>query len=400
MSSAPSPTEVKLAPEAHTERLDLGNGSWVDVTRGWLAEPDALYNSLLENVAWRPSRLFRYDHWVEERRLGSFWQRGNPLPDPGLAPIHKALEKRYQVSFAGFGLIQYRDGRDGQGFHRDTDMRWLDDTLIAILTLGAQRPWYLQASAVEARPLPGTRGDARPLSQCGRSNRHGRALPGRLGALGSVPSARGGRRPGLAPMAPRPQDRTALPRGELQRSPQLLALISPSRIRVLGAAGSGKTTLARQIAERLDLPRLEIDAVFWLPDWKERERSETLRMVREFAEQTQLGDRGELLISYRRCLGRGHRPIRVARPAPLADLCGRGPQDDPAVALQREPLGNGQHRVVEQPLQVATVSTTWSSGRGGRSLATANGGDHWLRISPLVGFGSAVASRCPSSSPG
>jgi alkylated DNA repair dioxygenase AlkB len=30
------------------------------------------------------------------------------------------------------------------GVHSDTDMRWLDDTLIGILTLGAQRPFVLR----------------------------------------------------------------------------------------------------------------------------------------------------------------------------------------------------------------------------------------------------------------
>lgn len=34
--------------------------------------------------------------------------------------------------------------RDGQAFHRDTDMRWLDDTIIAILSLGAQRPCLMR----------------------------------------------------------------------------------------------------------------------------------------------------------------------------------------------------------------------------------------------------------------
>jgi alkylated DNA repair dioxygenase AlkB len=54
------------------------------------------------------------------------------------------LQRRYKVEFAGFSMIQYRDGSDGQGFHRDTDMRWLDDTIIAVLTFGATRPWMLR----------------------------------------------------------------------------------------------------------------------------------------------------------------------------------------------------------------------------------------------------------------
>jgi alkylated DNA repair dioxygenase AlkB len=126
------------------ERLDLGNGAWVDVARGWLADADELFVHLRDEVAWETSRLFRYDHFVEERRLGSSWRPGRPLPHPALADATRTLQHHYKVQFDGFGMIQYRDGRDGQAFHRDTDMRWLDDTVIAILSLGARRPWLLR----------------------------------------------------------------------------------------------------------------------------------------------------------------------------------------------------------------------------------------------------------------
>ena len=139
------------------ERIQLDETSWVDVARGWVVEPDAdeLFAALHENVAWQASKLFRYDHWVEERRLGSMWRPGLPLPHPHLADVHRALQRRYKVRFDGFGLIQYRDGADGQAFHRDTDMRWLDDTVIAILTLGARRPWLLRPRANRHSTEPG-----------------------------------------------------------------------------------------------------------------------------------------------------------------------------------------------------------------------------------------------------
>ncbi|MBI2706622.1 MAG: alpha-ketoglutarate-dependent dioxygenase AlkB, partial [Actinobacteria bacterium] len=126
------------------ERLDLGDGAWVDVSRGWMAGADELVADLYERVAWQTSQLFRYDHYVEERRLSSMWKRGAPLPDPVLGDATRLLQHKYNVRFDSFGLMLYRDGRDGQAFHRDTDMRWLDDTIVAILSLGANRPWLLR----------------------------------------------------------------------------------------------------------------------------------------------------------------------------------------------------------------------------------------------------------------
>ncbi|WBB70368.1 AAA family ATPase [Micromonospora sp. WMMD812] len=39
------------------------------------------------------------------------------------------------------------------------------------------------------------------------------------------------------------------------------------RILVVGSAGAGKTTLAREIARRLDLPLIHLDRHFWQPGW-------------------------------------------------------------------------------------------------------------------------------------
>jgi alkylated DNA repair dioxygenase AlkB len=134
---------------APVERIELGDGAWVDVVRGWMSDPAKVYEHLLANVAWGTSRLFRYDHFVEERRLGAAWRRGQPLPHPALADATRALQSRYGVHFEGFSMIHYRDGRDGQAFHRDTDMRYLEDTVIAILSFGARRPWLLRPRAAK-----------------------------------------------------------------------------------------------------------------------------------------------------------------------------------------------------------------------------------------------------------
>lgn len=139
---------TSVSTDAVVERIQLDDTSWVDVARNWITEPDELYEALLNGVDWRESKVYRYEKFVDERRLGSGWSLGRPLPHPSLAAIHKDLQRRYKATFPGFGMIQYRNAGDGQGFHRDTDMRWLDDTIIAILTLGAQRPWLLRPRAV------------------------------------------------------------------------------------------------------------------------------------------------------------------------------------------------------------------------------------------------------------
>ena len=146
---------IDIDHEVDVERTELGDGAWVDVARGWLTGADALYEHLLTNVAWQTSRLFRYDHFVEERRLSTGWRRGMPIPHDALATATRGVQNRYGVRFDSFGIIQYRDGRDGQAFHRDTDMRWLDDTIIAILSLGAQRPWLLRPRTAKFDDAPG-----------------------------------------------------------------------------------------------------------------------------------------------------------------------------------------------------------------------------------------------------
>ena len=39
------------------------------------------------------------------------------------------------------------------------------------------------------------------------------------------------------------------------------------RINVIGTSGSGKTTFGRQLAEILTIPFIEMDALFWGPNW-------------------------------------------------------------------------------------------------------------------------------------
>ena len=42
-----------------------------------------------------------------------------------------------------------------------------------------------------------------------------------------------------------------------------------SRVSVVGASGSGKTTVAAELAARLGFPHVELDALHWRPGWTE-----------------------------------------------------------------------------------------------------------------------------------
>jgi adenylate kinase family enzyme len=51
------------------------------------------------------------------------------------------------------------------------------------------------------------------------------------------------------------------------------------RVSLVGSPGSGKTTLGRQLAARLDAPFIELDAIFHQPRWGELPREEFREQV-------------------------------------------------------------------------------------------------------------------------
>ena len=151
-----------IDPEATFERIALDEKSWIDVARGWLSGADDVYAHLVANVEWRRGRVWRYEKWIEEPRLSA----GASIAHPGhdvLAVAQHAIATKYGARFDGFGLAYYRDARDSVAMHRDREMHWLDDTVVAILTLGAQRPFLVQRrdthDASTARDLSPAAGD-------------------------------------------------------------------------------------------------------------------------------------------------------------------------------------------------------------------------------------------------
>ncbi len=54
------------------------------------------------------------------------------------------------------------------------------------------------------------------------------------------------------------------------------------RVNVKGISGSGKSTFSRELAERLGVPYLELDAIHHGPNWTEASADELQARVREF----------------------------------------------------------------------------------------------------------------------
>lgn len=128
------------------ERIELSPGCWVDVERGFLADAATVYDTLVENASWRQARIFRYEKYYDEPRLTAGFSLTNPA-HRAVVEAHRFLRDHYGVSFDAPGLAWYRDGNDSVAFHRDRDMRWCEDTIIVIISLGARRPFKLRPRA-------------------------------------------------------------------------------------------------------------------------------------------------------------------------------------------------------------------------------------------------------------
>jgi alkylated DNA repair dioxygenase AlkB len=142
--------ELRIDRRAPVERLPLAPGSWVELVPGFVRDAEAVFTELHDSLPWQQTEVLRYDHYVPERRLGvGVSNDAHPL----FRQTDLHLRARFRVPFTGVAAILYRDGNDFQGLHSDREMRWLDDTLIAIAVLGARRPFVLRPRLERGVPI-------------------------------------------------------------------------------------------------------------------------------------------------------------------------------------------------------------------------------------------------------
>ena len=150
-------TDLTIDRRAPVRRLDLDGGSWVDVVDGFVTDAGEQFRHLRDDTPWQQTEVLRYERYVPEKRLSAGLRDD---ADPLLRQTTLHLEARYRVGWTGVAALLYRDGEDFQGFHSDRELRWLDDTLIAIVVLGVRRPFAFRrrgptAQVVDRTPAGG-----------------------------------------------------------------------------------------------------------------------------------------------------------------------------------------------------------------------------------------------------
>lgn len=148
-----------VAPETTFDRLQLDAGSWVDVVRGFVIGADEVMSSVIDAVEWRTGRRQMYDREIDDPRLSRWWRDPADVPHPVLADVRVAIGAHYGVELGGVGLNYYRDGADSVAFHRDRELRDPATTLVAIVTLGSQRPFRIRpfggGASIDVSPASG-----------------------------------------------------------------------------------------------------------------------------------------------------------------------------------------------------------------------------------------------------
>ena len=144
-----------LAADPKVERLELDEGQLGRRRARTGASGDEVHDGLLAGAGWEQGQVFRYERWIDSPRLMAAYPAGT---QPAIDEVDTWLRRHYRVRFGSPALALYRDERDSVAFHRDRELRWLDDTVIAVLTFGEA------AVADEAAERPALR----PRRRCRR----------------------------------------------------------------------------------------------------------------------------------------------------------------------------------------------------------------------------------------
>ena len=126
-------------------RLALDETSWLDHLPRWLEGSDHVFAELVARLPWRQRTVPMYDRLVQEPRLVWWWTaEEGPSPLPLLEEVGRALSRHYGREFDSIGCNYYRTGSDSVAWHGDRMRHTQVDPLVAIVSVGAPRPFLLR----------------------------------------------------------------------------------------------------------------------------------------------------------------------------------------------------------------------------------------------------------------
>jgi alkylated DNA repair dioxygenase AlkB len=141
-------------------RHALTDEAWIDHVPGWCRGADLLFAELMRTTPWVGREVRMYDRVLPEPRLTHRWllDRG-PDPPPTLVAMARLIGARYRVELTQIGVNLYRDGSDSVAWHGDRVARELPEAVVALVSLGALRPFRLRPTgggqSVAFLPGPG-----------------------------------------------------------------------------------------------------------------------------------------------------------------------------------------------------------------------------------------------------
>jgi alkylated DNA repair dioxygenase AlkB len=123
---------------------ELGDGAWYEAAPGWVQGADALFAEVVDAAPWAAHERRMYDEMVVEPRLTTRVWPDAPPPLPAMAD---ALSQHYGRDLTTVSANLYRDGRDSVAWHGDRVGRRRDETVVAIVSLGAPRRFLLRPTS-------------------------------------------------------------------------------------------------------------------------------------------------------------------------------------------------------------------------------------------------------------
>ncbi len=130
-------------------RRELAGGAWIEHCEGWLAGAAVVFEELVGALPWQEGDQLMYGNRVATPRRTWWWADGGAPPDarrsrPAIDAARALLSARYGRPLTSVGFNLYRDGADSVAWHGDRVARDHTDAVIAIVSVGARRPFKLR----------------------------------------------------------------------------------------------------------------------------------------------------------------------------------------------------------------------------------------------------------------